>query len=332
MRMPSARSRGPDRRPSRLSLPAFVLALLPPMSLVAPAAVAAEAVRFNEVTVGASEQPAAFQDAMRVVLVRATGRREAGTDPAFQALVADAARFVQIYRPARAGSGTQVTFDAAALERAIAAAGGSVWPRERPVALVVVVQPPPGADPVVVRRALEDAGAARGLPLRLVSASSAGLAGLPEVGADVALAAAQRLGADVALVGRGDGAGWRWAFHAPQQALDFEGGVAAGVDGAADALAAAALAVLAQPESDVVVEVRGVEGLADYAEAARLLAAATGVRFASLLESTGSQVSFRVRARGGADGLAAALAQSARLRPIDATGDRLVFELGRQGS
>jgi hypothetical protein len=75
-----------------------------------------------------------------------------------------------------------------------------------------------------------------------------------------------------------------------------------------------------------------VEGLADYAEAARLLAAATGVRFASLLESTGSQVSFRVRARGGADGLAAALAQSARLRPIDATGDRLVFELGRQGS
>ena len=45
----------------------------------------------------------------------------------------------------------------------------------------------------------------------------------------------------------------------------------------------------------------------------------------------------RLFARAAGAGLAAgiapaALAQSARLRPIDATGDRLVFELGRQGS
>ncbi len=310
-----------------------LLCLLGLVALGAPdLVVAAEPVRFNEVTVPAAEQAVAFEEAMRAALVRATGRRDAATDPALQSLVGDAARYVQIYRPARAGSGTQVTFDAAALERAIVAAGRSVWPRDRPVALVVIVQPPPGADPATARRALEDAGAARGLPLRLSSAQAAGLAGSTEVGGDAALAAAQRLGANVALVGRGDETGWRWAYHAPGQLLEFDGGIEAGIDGAADALASAALAVLAQPEDDVLVEVRGVDGLADYAEAARLLGAVTGVRTASLVESTGSEAVFLVRARGGADGLAAALSQSTALRAIDVSRDRLVCILDRQGS
>lgn len=304
------------------------------LSLGATDVLAAEIVRFNEVTVPAAEQAVAFQQAMRAALVRATGRRDASTDPALQSLISDAARYVQIYRPARTGSGSgaQVTFDAAALERAIVAAGRGVWPRDRPVALVVIVQPPPGADPAVVRRALEDAGAARGLPLRLASAQSVGLVAGAEVTREAALAAAQRLGANVALVGRGDEAGWRWAFHAPQQDSEFDGGVEAGIDGAADALATAALAVLSQPEADVLVEVRGVDGLVAYAEAARILAGATGVRTAALVESAGSEAIFLVRARGGADGLAAALGQSAALRAIDASGNRLVYMLDRQGS
>ena len=324
--------RAPRARPRRPAARLLVLAVLAVVSLVPRDVHAAETVRFNEVTVPVADQAAAFRDAMRAALVRATGRRDAATDPAFQALIGDAARYVQIYRPARAGSGTQVTFDPAALERAIVAAGRGVWPRDRPVALVVIVQPPAGADPAAARRALEDAGAARGLPLRLASAQAAGLAGSTETGGEAAMAAAQRLGANVALVGRGDEAGWRWAFHTPQQSLEFEGGIEAGVDGAADALATAALAVLAQPEGDVLVEVQGVDGLVDYAEATRILGTATGVVAAALVESAGSQAVFRVRARGGADGLAAALSQSAALRAIDASGERLVYILDRPGS
>lgn len=318
--------RRPGSRCARIT-PRAVLAAALLVGFAGLPAPAAESVRFNEVTVPLTEQSAAFPEAMRVALVRATGRREAATDAQFQALVGDAARYVQIYRPARAGAGTQVTFDAVALERAIVAAGGAVWPRERPVALVVILQAPPGADPVAARRALEDAATARGLPLRLSSAQSAGLAGIADVGSEVALAAAQRAGADVALLARGDASGWRWSFHAPQQELEFQGGVEAGIEGAADALSAAAVAVLAQPEREVLVQVDGVSGLREYAEVTRLLGAATGVRAVTLVESSGSQASFAVQARGGADGLAAGLAGSPRLRPVDSASDRLVYAL-----
>ena len=92
-------------------------------------------------------------------------------------------------------------------------------------------------------------------------------------------------------------------------------------------LSAAAVAVLAQPEREVLVQVDGVSGLREYAEVTRLLGAATGVRAVTLVESSGSQASFAVQARGGADGLAAGLAGSPRLRPVDSASDRLVYAL-----
>jgi hypothetical protein len=289
-------------------------------------AAAAQVVRTGEVTVSLTEQSAAFQEAMRVALVRITGRRDADQDPAFAPLLADARRFVQIFRPLPGGSGTQVTLDSAALERAVAAAGRATWPRERPVALVVIVQPPPGADAAGVRRALEDTAALRGLPLLLSSAQSAGLAGSGPVDAAAALAAARRLGADVALVGQADGTQWRWAFHDGGGSETFTGPVGAGIDGAVDRLAAATEALMQQPESDALVQVNGVASLRDHAQVSRLLAASAGVRAVSLLEAGAGYAVYRVLARGGGDGLAAALASNSRLRPAtDATG-RLAYQ------
>lgn len=301
-------------------------ALLLPFA--APQAGAAQVVRPGEVTVALTEQNSAFQEAMRVALVRITGRRDADQDPAFAPLIADARRYVQIFRPLPGGAGTQVTLDAGAIERAVVAAGRGTWPRERPVAMIVIAQPPPGADATAVRRALEEAAAQRGLPVLLTSAQSAGLAGA-SIDAASAIAAARRLGADVALVGQGAGTDpsqWRWSFHGPNGSETFGGALTAGVHGAVDRLAAATEAVMQQPESEALVQVQGVASLRDYAQVSRLLAGSAGVRAVSLLEAGAGYAVFRVVARGGGDGLAAALAAQSRLRPSTDASGRLAYQ------
>lgn len=288
---------------------------------------AAQLVRTGEVSVPLTEQNAAFQEAMRIALVRITGRRDADQDPAFAALIADARRYVQIFRPL-SGGGTQVTLDAAALERAVVAAGRAAWPRERPVALVVVTQPPPGADPAAVRRTLEDSAALRGLPVVLSSAQSAGLAA-GAIDAASALAAARRLGADVALIGQGEGSDasqWRWTYYGGGGSETFTGSVGAGIHGAVDRLAAATEAVMQQPEAEALVQIQGVASLRDYAQVQRLLATSAGVRSVSLLEAGNGHALFRVLARGGGDGLAAALASNSRLRPATEATGRLAYQ------
>ena len=54
-------------------------------------------------------------------LVRATGRRESASDPAFGGLIADAPKYVQSYDRGPQGE-LQVLFNAAAVDKAIAAA------------------------------------------------------------------------------------------------------------------------------------------------------------------------------------------------------------------
>ena len=66
----------------------------------------------------------AAQDAMRQVLVRLTGERDAAGDPALAGLVTDARRYVQLQRSTTAGA-TQVLFDAGALRDALSAAGAA---------------------------------------------------------------------------------------------------------------------------------------------------------------------------------------------------------------
>ncbi len=291
-------------------------------------ALATQAVRTGEVTVAATDQASAFAEAMRIALVRITGRRDADQDPALASLIVDARRYVQIFRPAPGGAGTLVTLDAAAIERAVASAGRGTWPRERPVALVVILQPPAGGDAAALRRALEDTASQRGLPIVYASAQAAGLA----AGADgtAALAAARRLGADVALIGQPDAAevsGWRWSLFGSGANETFTGAVSSGIHGAADRLAAATEAVMQQPEQDALVQVAGVATLRDYAQVSRLLASSAGVRAVTLLESSNGIAVYRVLARGGGEGLAQALSAHARLVPATDAAGRLAYQL-----
>ncbi len=66
----------------------------------------------------------AFAEAMRQVLVQATGRTEAALEPALAPLVEQAARYVQLYRQLPGGM-LLVSFDARRIERLLAAADPS---------------------------------------------------------------------------------------------------------------------------------------------------------------------------------------------------------------
>src|SRR3984957_19450709 len=82
----------------------------------------------------------ALQDALRQVLVRATGHREAADDPALAALVADAPKYVKDWDTGARGQ-SQVVFDGAAIERAVMPAGRTLWDPARPFPLIVLEPP-----------------------------------------------------------------------------------------------------------------------------------------------------------------------------------------------
>jgi len=147
----------------------------------------------------AAQSPAALAQAMRAALVRATGHRQAGTDPALAPLLADAQRYVLGYLPSRRGS-LQVMFDGPRVEQAIRAAGLSVWSPERPFTLVVLNPAPPQSEQSGDAAVINQAAAARGLPISIVPLAVRAASGrlLP---AQSLLATIHRFGAEQLLVG-----------------------------------------------------------------------------------------------------------------------------------
>src|SRR5271154_1601642 len=115
---------------------------------------------------------AAFQDAMKSVLIRVTGRRNADEDPALSSLVSNARRYVQQYRAAP-DSQLWVAFDGPAIERWLTQNGQPLWGHERPTTLVLLgVQTGAQSGTVVttddtseLKLAIAPAAVARGLPL-----------------------------------------------------------------------------------------------------------------------------------------------------------------------
>jgi hypothetical protein len=317
-------------------MPSVLLSLRPHFWIASVAAVllvaspsdasAAQAVNVGEVTVTGSGD-AAFADGMRTTLVRLTGRRQAANDPVFAPLIAGARRYVQVYRPPSGAMPARITFDAAAIERAVTALGQPVWSRTRPVVLGVVSRPPEGADPAKVRADLENAAQQRGLPLKLASAASAGLAGLPVVSSTDAIAAARKAGAEATLLGTADGAEWQWTLFEGGATTVFTGGVAAGIEGAADHFALGAAAP-SGPGVATVLEVQGIASLADVVKVQRLLESLPGARNVSAIAVGGAETRFRLEIPRGAEGLAEALLARPELQRVGAASSS-VYRLGR---
>lgn len=303
----------------------LMFSLLAVLLLGGPEAWATRPVRVYEVNVSSQTDPAVqAQGALRQVLVRATGARDAANDPALANVLAQAQQYVLVTRPAVTGSGTTVVFDAAALERDITAAGRSVWASERPLVLIVLTGGP--ATGIFetrrqVESALDAAGNRRGQPVRVARPEALGLPATGDIASDVAYAAAQRLGADAVMIGYGDavssGGAWHWSLTGPGISESWNGTLEDGVNGAADLFVRNAQAFAAFPETSLLVEVEGIPTLKEYARVADLLGSAGGVRSVQLAEAAGTRATFTVVSRGGGDALQSALSANGSFERIE---------------
>lgn len=298
----------------------------------------------------AAQTPAALAQAMRAVLVRATGHAAAATDPQFAALATNAAQYVQGYQPAPAG-GLLVTFKSAPLEQAIRAAGRNLWDADRPFTLVVLSPAPAQSQQGADAAAVQQAAQARGLPISIVPLTVRGSEGrlLPTA---ALLAMAHNFGGEQLLIGHDTtsaqtdapppgGAGatgasaatsaaasagpaapaaaapvdtWRWTLVTPFTTRQFTGAVTAGIN---QTVALLAPPLQSSPGDAVVktpVRVTGLQNLDDYARVETMLTAVPGVRRSIVQQVTATAVVFDLWARGGEQGLRHVLALSPRLK------------------
>jgi hypothetical protein len=283
-----------------------------------------------------SGEQAAFRAGMRDVLVRVTGRRDAADLTSLAPLVDSASRYVTSYRRV-AGGRYAVSFDAAAIETAVAAAGLPFWGEDRPATLVwLAVDRGSGQRGLVTaeaasseRRVVEAAAEQRGLPLlwpttatgedarsRFEQAWSGDTAGLA--------AAAARYGADGVLVGRATAAGAGrysvdWTFVGAGGDAQVRGELGEGVHLAADRYAALFASAEAGRRSEFDVVVQGVTTAPQYADLSRYLGSLDVVRGLRLSRVLPDAVVFHVATRGGVEALRRELEGGGRLRPVDAS-------------
>lgn len=280
--------------------------------------------------------PAAFQAALKVVLVRVTGSRGADQDPALAPLVNNARRYVQQYRDAPDNK-LWVAFDGPAIERWLTQNGQPLWGSERPITVVWLgIESGPQAGTLVtaqdgsdLKAAIDAAAAARGVPLLWPSAaelqkyhvdysSLSGLGSAPS--APVSLVEiAHRLGGEGVLIGRAANAtataGVRWTHSFQDRSTEVSGAIE-GVNHAADTYAALFAANGALAPVDI--EVSGIADLREYASVQTFLEAQTFISHVSVQGLAGDTVRFRITTRGGAAPLQHALALNGRLQPLPA--------------
>jgi hypothetical protein len=252
----------------------------------------------------------AVQQAMRVVLVRLTGTRDAASDPALAPLIDDAAHYVRLER-ATTGGATQVIFDDLSLRAAVGTSGRSVWNLDRPELEVWL----PALDEAALdalHAQLATAAQERGLPLRLSAEPP-----LPD--ATALLAATRRDGASAALVAQAtaDSPGqWQWTLVAPQASGQWVGNAAAGIDGATDELVHSTQALEAAPVVAIQCHIAGVAGLGDFSAVLDAVRQAPGVTAAQVQDVDGDTLTLQLSAHGGEAMLARALT-SDRLQALD---------------
>jgi len=159
-------------------------------------------------------QTAAFQAAMRGVLVRVTGRRGGDQDPGLAPLVTDARRYVQQFRGAPDNQ-LWVAFDAAAIERWLSQNGQPLWGRDRPSTFVwLAISSGAGTGYVATRddqselkNSLDALAAERGIPLIWpgtadLQANHVDYGAINNLSATTLADIARHLGADAVLIGR----------------------------------------------------------------------------------------------------------------------------------
>jgi hypothetical protein len=303
--------------------------------LVSTCCVAATVSGMYEATVPLSDrseggQAIAFQDAMREVLVRVTGQRDAGSQPALAPLISDARHYVQQFRIV----GTNqffAGFDGAKIERAVIAAGQPLWGHQRPATLVwlavddgqrrTLIDAQSSSD---LKEVLERAAQVRGLPLRWPVGG--GRIGFDEVwngSAESLRATASEFGADAVLVGRARSsnpasAQVQWTVLYGTASSDWLGTVEEGVQGAADEFVRVFAAGNDAATTDLSITVSGIADLAAYARVTDYLESMALISDVAVEQLTGDTVVYRARARGDVARVARAIELGNRLQAQDA--------------
>jgi hypothetical protein len=265
-------------------------------------------------------QSAAFETALKIVLIRVTGRRSAGEEAAFAPLYGNARRYVQQYRAA-ADSKEWVAFDGAAIERWLTQNGQPLWGRDRPSTFVwVAVQTGTenggiltAEDTSELKQAIDTAAAERGIPLIWPTTASASTGG----GSPADLG--HRMGAEAVLVGRASNAtlaaSVRWTLQFEDRSSEFSGPLE-GVNRAADLYAGLFAASGAVAPVDI--EVTGVADVHDYATVQSYLESLNFITHVSVESLLGDVVKFRLTSRGGIDSLQHAVTLSGKLQSLPA--------------
>jgi uncharacterized protein len=264
---------------------------------------------------------AAFVDALRAVVVKVSGRRDAAAR--LGGVLNDPRRYVQ--RFGFTGENVlQVGFDSVSIDRLLTEGDLPIWGRERPNTLVLLsVTATDGSSYWIdtsgnsaEREAVSRAAKQRGLPIvwpdpqdrsQFTTDSSA------------AMQLASRYNANAALVGnaRADGSGGlavRWTLIADAESANTNGSLEDGVHLAADAFARVYAASGSALDS-VALEVSGIENLSSYAGTLNYLEAMTLVRAVAVEQVIGDTMRFRLAVRGDVNTLTRALALDGKLVP-----------------
>ncbi len=305
--------------------------------------------RLYEATVPVADQSAAaqqrgLQDALAVVLVRASGRLDAAT------LEVEAARLVQQFRfeqqtitdPETGETRQQLNlwarFDAVAVQRALVERAVPIWGRERPAVLVWLAYDD-GFDrdlvdpdaPHGILAALTATARLRGVPIIPPLMDLQDRAALPFSdlwgGFDDAIASAsQRYRSDAILVGRlfrthTDRWGARWILYSDGVSSHYsseegvlDAVVADGVHWVADGFATRfSLVPDTAADGRTRIVVAGIDGVPDYASVLRYLESLSPVAGVSVERVERDQVLFALELRGTAEQLERAIALGSRL-------------------
>jgi len=289
------------------------LLLLPALAL-AEVALYQAAVPLQGTT--AADRAAGFGEALRIAAVRASGRREAAANPVIAAAAGDASRFVQQYAMTPDHL-LKVGLDARGVEQLLQQAGLPLWPTERPQTLVELFVPDvAGASRAVLasehppeRAELERAAQIRGVPIvwpqqpiDLARARSA-----PPAGTTRAL-----------LLGVAAQGQISWTFSHAGESVRGQGDLRAGVDLAADTLAARYAPASTRELTTQSVRVGGMSDLQAYAGLLQYVQSLSLVRAVSVEGLDGETVRLKLSLRGDLELLRRIAALDARLQPAAA--------------
>lgn len=276
------------------------------------------------------------------VLVRVSGRADAGRSAALASALADAQRYLDQYRYERGPAGAapwlvQLHFPQDQIDRLLRGAGLPVWGADRPGVLVWLAVDDAGQRSLVTPDSQPELAAElrrqaqrRGLPLHFPSAEQAGAVAIDAIWQlDVAgvQAAVSARPADTLLLGRiarrAEG-GWHggWTLAVQEQRSSFENAgaglpeyFAPGLDRIADTLGAQyALAGGGTATEGLMLRLVGIETFDDYARALAQLQRVAAIKTAEPVHVRADAVLLRLQIQGGVEQLTRQLALDGSLQ------------------